>query len=683
MKKTQVFQVEAPNGITYPVEGPADATDEELVAAVVRQFPEASQPAQKGTARQIGAQLPSPVQAAMSGLSGATMGFLDELAGASNVAGQAGSYAGAGFANQPTPRLRSEQAYQPGRDVVRGATTQFRQDYPVAAPVLEVGGALSTIPLTMGGSAVPVGANLLYRGYRAMRPVVGQSAVGAAGQSEAEDTRQLVEDVTRGTLEGTAYGGGFALGTKGLGILGRNIGPRLPVVGERFEQNPARERLAEILRRDMEARILTGEADPITIAATRLQRPRGGGLGPEAPIAATGRSATSELGLLKNQPGSAETLVAREKRRIEKQRGPALVTSAEEALDAGGVPFRATVQEFSQQAKEKAAPFYQQLRTVDFDVDDELADIISRAKKAYGEAEELAAVSGMPQRLDLGKVQSGDRVPFDVLDNLKRTLYDIEEAAKGEFGKPTNKSRAYTNLRRDLIRKLDELSPKDKSGQSIYKQARTAFEGEAQLETAMRRGREALTDDVEELQEIINDLDPSQLEAFRLGAAQALRDMANTQSGQTRLLNMYKEPKLQARLRSVFGNDFRKFQRAVLQQEELKRVEQAGQGSQTAKLLAGAEDQGQMMDVLDAAQAAQQGGLPLTRRVAQGFSNLRMPEASRNQLARMLLLRGEPAQEELRNMRAYMERRRKQQQLAGQLAGRTGAVSASTTPPTK
>lgn len=683
MKKTQVFQVEAPNGVTYPVEGPADATDEELVAAVVRQFPEAAQPQQQGVARQTGARLPAAVQGAMTGLSGATAGFLDELAGAANVAAQAGSFAGAGMARRPAPQLRPEQAYQPGRDVVRGATTQFGQDYPIAAPALEVTGALSTIPLTMGGSAVPAGANLMYRGYRGLRPIVGQSAVGAAGQSEAEDTGQLAEDITRGTLEGTMYGGGLALGGKTLGVLGRHIGPRLPVVGERFEQTPARERLAQILQRDMEARILTGEADPISIAATRLQRPRGGGLGPEAPIAATGRAATGELGLLRNMPGSAETLTGREARRIAQQRGPALVTSAEEALDAGGVPFRATVQEFSEQAKAKAAPFYQQLRTTDFDVDDELADIISGAKKAYGEAEELAAVTRMPQRLDLGKVQPGDRVPFEVLDNLKRTLYDIEEAAKGEFGKPTNKSRAYTKLRRDLIRKLDELSPKDKSGQSIYKQARTAFEGEAQLETAMRRGREALTDDVEELQEIINDLDPSQLEAFRLGAAQALRDMAGTQAGQTRLLNMYKEPKLQARLRSVFGNDFRKFQRSVLQQEELKRVEQAGQGSQSFRLFAGAEDQGQMMDMLDAAQAAQQGGLPLARRVAQGFSNLRMPEASRNQLARMLLLRGEPAQEELRNMRAYMERRRRQQQLAGQLAGRTGAVSASTTPSTK
>ena len=81
-----------------------------------------------------------------------------------------------------------------------------------------------------------------------------------------------------------------------------------------------------------------------------------------------------------------------------------------------------------------------------------------------------------------------------------------------------------------------------------------------------------------------------------------------------------------------------------------------------------------MMDMLDAAQAVQQGGIPLTRRFAQSFSNLRFPEASRNKLAQLLLLRDQPALDELQNMRAYMERRRIQQQLAGQLAGRTSAT---------
>jgi hypothetical protein len=82
-----------------------------------------------------------------------------------------------------------------------------------------------------------------------------------------------------------------------------------------------------------------------------------------------------------------------------------------------------------------------------------------------------------------------------------------------------------------------------------------------------------------------------------------------------------------------------------------------------------------MMDALDLAQSAQTGGLPLVERMTRKFSQLRMPEQSRKELARLLLLRGEPAAEELTNMRAFMERRRRQQALAGQLAGRTGAIT--------
>jgi hypothetical protein len=662
MAETKVFPVKAPNGKVYPVRGPADATDEELIDALVKQVPEAAQAAKPRTQT----NMPTAAQAAITAGQGATFNLLDEMAGGA-VLGQLGQSYLMGGTNQPPTRAD----YTNVRDVVRGGQRQFAEENPMAATGTEIAGALSTLPLTISGAAIPAGANLLYRGYRAMVPVVGQSALSAAGASEAEDLPQFREDVTRGTLEGTMYGGGTALGMKGLGIAGRHIGPKIPKVGDKFEKSVARERLAQLLQRDMEARIMRGDADPVTIAEARLRK-----LGPSAPLAATGESAAGELGLLRNQPGSAKTLTRRESRRIEAGRGPALVGAAEEALDAQGVPFRATAQQFSQQAKAKSEPFYAQLRNVDFDIDPELANIISRARKAFPEAEELAMVSGMPVKLDLGNIKPGDRVPFDVLDNLKRTLYDVEEAAKGEFGKPTNKSRVYTNLRRDLINKLDNLSPKDASGQSIYRQARSTFEGETALENAMKRGRDVINQDVEELGEIVGSLEPAQLEAFRLGAAQAIRDKAGTPSGQTQLLSLYKSPVLQSRLRIVFGNDFKKFQKAVLQQEELRRVSQAGQGSQTYSLMAGADDQNALARGLQATRAAQGDTLGMAQEVAQQFSRLRMPEASRNQLARMLLQRGEPAMDELRDMRKYMERRRLAQALGRQSTGRVGAITA-------
>lgn len=663
--ENKIFKVQAPDGKVYPVSGPPDATDEELIDALMRQRPEVAKAAQVSTQ----SRMPKAAQIAITASQGATMNFLDELAGAAAL-GQLGQSYAMGGTDQPPSRAD----YTNVRDVIRQGQQQFAEENPAAAFGTEVTGALSTLPLTIGGRAVPAGANLLYRGYRAMRPVVGQSAVSAAGASTAEDLPQFREDVTRGTLEGTMFGGGTALGMKGLGIAGRHIGPKIPKVGPEFEKSVARERLAQLLQRDMEARILRGDADPVTIAEARLRK--FGRDEPNAPLAVTGESTLGELALLRNQPGVAKTLTKRESRRIERKRGPALVSAAETALDAQGMPFRATAQQFVQQAKAKSEPFYAQLRNVDFDVDDELADLINRSRKAYGDAEELALVTGMPAKLDLGNVRSGDRVPFEVLDNLKRALYDIEDAAKGEFGKPTNRSRAYTNLRRDLIRKLDAVSPKDESGRSIYQQARASFEGETNLENAMKRGRDVITQDVEELADIVDSLDPAQLQAFRLGAAQAVRDKAGTPTGQTQLLNLYKSPALQARLRTVFGNDFKTFQKAVLQQEELRRVSQVGQGSQTYGLMAGADDQNALARGLQAARAAQGDNLGMAQEVAQQFSRLRMPEASRNQLARMLLQRGEPALDELRDMRKYMERRRLAQALGRQSTGRVGAITA-------
>jgi len=559
--------------------------------------------------------------------------------------------------------------YEPAREAFRGGVESFQEERPGEALATEITGGVVGAPLSLGLGLPRLGATTLQRGYQFLKPIVGTSAVSAVGETEAESPGDFAADVARRTAINTAYGAGLGLGGKGVGMVGSQIAQRTPKVGERFAKDPARERLAQLLMRDMNARF-TGAQDPITIAERRLRV-----FGPDAPLAATGRETTEELGLLRNLPGSQQRAIDKETRRIQERRGPALVESAETAMGGQGVPFRATVLQYSQNARAKAAPFYQQLEGQEFVADKGLADLLTRSRKAFGEAEELAAVRGTPADLDLGAVRPGDRVSFEVLDNLKRTLYDIEEAAKGEFGKSTEKSRAYTQLRRSLIAKLDELSPKDSKGQSIYKQARQAFEGEAQLESAMRRGRNALKEDAEELAATMADLEPSQLEAFRMGALQGIRDLAGTGAGQSRLLNVYKEPTLQAKLRTIFGNDFRKFQRTITTQDELRRVERAGQGSQTFKLGARAEDQGAMMDALDLAQSAQTGGLPFAARVGQRFSKLRMPEETRKELARLLLLRGEPAAEELTNMRAFMERRRRQQALAGQLAGRTGAIT--------
>jgi hypothetical protein len=666
----------------------------------------------KPTAFQAGSQASPFLQGVLTTGQGLTSQFLDELAGAEAMRGASQMQRGMGMAGIQGPQFDPMQAGPPMQQFVRGATTAFAERNPVLAPVLETAGGLATVPFTMGGSAAPLGANAIRRGAGYIAPIAGQSALGAAGASEAETAQELATDVLYGTGAGIATGGAAGLGIKGGGAAIRRM---VPGMRQDFELQPARERLAQLLQRDLYARmppdtiskqdrvtelerqlkVLPGpsklkaqlqeeldmltsgiEADPIAVAAARLQRPRGGGLGPEAPIAATGAATRSELGLLRNQPGSTMGMIERGTRPLVNQRGDRLIAASDRALDAENIPYRATVNQYTEQARAKSAPYYAQLENVDFPVDAGLAKLISRASKAFSEAEELALVEGM-EKLNLGNLRPGDRVPFEVLDTLKKTLYDIEDAARTPIGKATEKSRAYTNLRREFIDKLDQISPKDNQGQSIYQLARANFGSETQLKTAMERGRKVMNEDVEEISDIIDDMEPSQLRAFRLGAAQALRDQAGTPAGQTKLMNLQKSPAMQKRLRLIFGNNFRDFQATVLREAELQKTARMGEGSQTGRLIMGEQDQNVLAQALRATQAAQGDVLTTAATIAEKGGAKKLTERQRQQLAELLLLKGQPAQDELRNLRLYIDRRAAAQKAAQQASGRIGATGAA------
>ena len=592
------------------------------------------------SAMQRGAQMSPFAQGALTAAQGATFNFADEMAGLIN------------------PQYR---------DVVRGATQQFAADRPMAAAGLELAGGVATAPFT-GPLSLGRGVTTMGKVARTAGDIAAQGALSGAG---AADEGDRLAGAAMGAGTGLAIGGGANV--LGRGIRSAVVTPvasRMPgvmgmapeTIGD-YNVRPdyARERLAEMLERDAQARIMTGvePGQEAVMTAARLRK-----LGSEAPIAAAGGNTLAEIDMLSQLPGVAGRQLTAQQRRVAAKRGGAIVETAERATGVVGSADDELTNLAKRQA-EAAGPLYAKVRDISFPIDEELQKILGRARLDLGAAQRTATRRG-ESATPLRNLKQGDQLPFAAADQLKRTLWD--KARKKRRAGETNEAADLDRLRLDLVGKLDTLSPD-------YAKARNAFAGFGELETAVEKGTTALSESAESLAKLTKEFTPSELEAFRVGAVDSLRQVAGSQAGQTRLLNMYKEPELQGKLRAIFGNDFREFQRTILAQEELKKLERAGSNSATFKRLAQAQDQKDTFDLLQASQAATNpvGAFQMLQQKATQYG---MPEEQRNRLARLLMLRDEPAQAELRNMQEYMRRRAAGQALGRQVSGRVGAFGA-------
>lgn len=589
---------------------------------------------------QRGAQMSPLAQGALTAGQGATFNFLDEMAA-----------------------LAGPQYGQ----MVRGATEKFATERPIAAAGLELAGGLATAPFT-GPLSFGRGITTTGKVLRTAGDLATQGALSGAG---AAQEGERLSGAAMGAATGAVLGGAANVaGRTARNVIGTPIMSRLPqgamgmvpesAGGYNVRPDYPRERLAQLLERDAQARMMSVEpGQEAVMAATRLRK-----VGGEAPIAMAGGNTLAEIDMLSQLPGTAGRQLLQQQRRIAAGRGGVI---SEEAGRITGVT-RSAEDELTDLAKkqaESAGPLYQKLQSITFPVDDELQNILNRSKLDLGAAQRTATRRGEPQ-IALRKLKEGDELPFASADQLKRTLWDKAEAARRAGNK--NEAADLDKLRLDLVGKLDSLSPD-------YAKARSTFAGFAELQNAVEQGRKALGETSESLSKLTDQMTPSELEAFRVGAVDALRGIAGGQAGQTRLLNMYKEPELQGKLRAIFGNDFRQFQRTILAQEELKKLERVGAGSQTFKRLAQAQDQADAFDFMQAQQAVSNpvGALQMAQQAARKYG---MPEEQRNRLAKLLMLRDQPAQDELRNMEAYMRRRAAGQALGRQASGRIGAYGA-------
>lgn len=630
------FEVTVKNA-TYQVDAPDEKTAWKMASDVHNSAPQESPAMQAGRKADFtvgGVPVGSSVQGAINALQGPTFGFLDELVGA--VASPFGKY-------------------REARDYVRGATQQFRQEYPItgaltsaatSAPMMLIGGTPVAAAKGMIAPAATTAGRLLTAG----KVGAAQSGVSGVGESTAEDISGVAADAAKHAAQGGALGvaGQGALGA--VGAVGGNVAQRL---SQTSAGDYARTKLAEALSRSQGGVPVRpgGAASPSAAADIQF-------LGPEATIAdVSGQAGKRLLDVLATLPGKTKDLTEQLIRGRQTGRTERIMTAADDALGTGGAGYKTTIDALVQQKKTASAPLYQQIENLSVRVDPELNNLLQAAPKAHLGYEELSQLN-RKSPIDLSKIKPGDDIPFDALDKVKQALWDLADGAKGEFGKPTNLSKSYDQLRIDLTNKMDKLSPKDAtSNESIYKMARDAFAGPSQLEGAVKAGRGAMKTDAIGVGELTKGMGAGELEAFRIGALQSLRDKVGTEAGQTSLLKMWKETGTSDKLKEIFGNDYKKFASGIAKEAKLKELETVGRGSQTAERLFGEGDLGVLPAVGQAVAGAVQGNpLPAMGAIPKIWNQVKTPETTRNALADLLLQRGPEAQKTLRDLPEFMRK---------------------------
>jgi hypothetical protein len=492
--------------------------------------------------------------------------------------------------------------------------------------------------------------------------------LGGIGASEAETVPEMFTEGLKSAVLGAGAGAaGQTVMAAGSPIIRQATTRFSPQAAGTYAQ----QKVAEALLRDVPKNL---ESSALTRAQSRLAT-----LGPEARMVDVGgRNTQRLLDVTATIPGRTAQATEQAIRQRQAGRAGRLESVADTSLGTQGADVGTLIENLNTTRSAAARPFYEQVDNVPVMVDQSLQTLLNKSKNLHASAENKFRIE-TGQDLDLSSLRAGDSIPFKVFDLLKQSVDDATSAAK-RAGQG-NDSRLYGNLAKELVNKLDDVSPKDQSGKSIYGIARDMWAGPSKLADAAELGAKSMREDVSTLNTAMRGMSESEIEAFRVGALQALRDQVGTTGGQTRLMNMWREPKTQKQLRAIFGNDFRAFSAAIARESRLRPMEAAGRGSQTAARQAGMADL-DVSPITNAVGVAGAAGMnipgsSMLNALAPLVGRVSTPEPVRDEIGRILLSRD---QQELLNMsntiRAINEARRRQAQAAGRAGGVAGMQTA-------
>lgn len=573
-------------------------------------------------------------------------------------------------------------------DIMRGGAQQFTEDYPKTSFVFDVLG--STVPALISGgtsamvrpaitaaTAVPAEMSMAQRAGTAAIQGGTEGMISGAGYSKAKTSEDLMKDILLGGFTGGA-GGASTSGVTGiLGGVARNIGER---TSEKVALSEAQKRLIQALIRD------TPEGQEI--APSVMSRLRA--LGPEGALLDTGENARQLADLLATLPGRGKGELREFVESRAKTRGERMAQASQESLETGGKRLVSTLDDLAEQRSRDAGPLYRRLETIT--VDDPSGTIAGIVRRA----EELGAANIARNIAETQKVTQGgkgwtltgaetNRFNASDLANIKEGLDDlIEKETDAVTGRRSKLGNSYVELRNKLRTELVNRTPDPETGESIYANALDAWAGPSAAADAANLGRTVLNRSLsaDQLRKELAGMSQSELEAARIGAFEAIRDKVGTsKAGRTEMMNLVENFVPREKLQVLFGSPekFDQFYRTMIAERTMREADVLGRGSQTMPRQAALGELN--ADVaLDVSNLASGSPINFITAGTKMWNQAQLPETTRNQLARLLMMRGPQAETDVFNIenvaRKLAEQRRRRAAVIGSAGG--GAATSQT-----
>lgn len=666
-------------GDTYVIDGPDDATDEEIMAAMT------------GKARERpGFFSPETAEGLfMSAGQGASLGFAEE-AGAGIQAGllaATGYTPGKGFFDYGTP---VGELYGNILGKARGRLKQFREDQPEAAFAAELAGT-APLALASGGSGAVIREGGKLAGNIGRSAAASGAFGGVYGFGAGEGAEGRLESGETGAAVGAALGAAAPPVVAGIGGAYKFVADRLRSLfgGSGAQASIAARKVVQAIQRDNPG--MSAE-EALATARRNLEE-----IGPEAVLADTGENVRGLTGSMARAPGEGKARITQEiterqtgaRHPETRELGSGQYSRVSQLLDdlvpEDSLAARATLSK----PTEAGSKFYASAYAANQSVDSPLVRRILKTpegakalKLAAREAQnrmsqvatpdpELTAIAAELRELGLMGPETATGagiargLKLQTLDMVKRELDAIWRAGRGATGaKAAQIRKAAKNagdLARSLRNELDRLDITARAGPKSFKaeggdyaRARAAEQTRLRAKDALKSGesfiRSAQYRNPKELQAALSEMSNEERHAFRISAAGELKrmigDVPITADVTKRLMN---RPNLERKILLAFGDKetFSKYIRGL--ESEAKMFETYAEitgNSATARRLAEEADAGiDPAPVLQAAADFTRGQwLSALRSLARGTiqgakGRLTAPEPVRNEIAQFLMSR--------------------------------------------